>query len=215
MTRTEAAKLVLSLFNSFPSARVSEGNAEAYESALLDLDARVAHEAVTRLRNTRTFLPSISEIRSAAADVTLGPARSGEEAYAILLRAVRQCGWISPPRFLDPNITRALGVWGSWMDVCVSPGDDAAGRARFIELYEQSAQSERADVVAGKPLPRPRAGNREFGPAPAARVERSTVETVSTALEVQPAAPRVRPVSPMAGRKLSAADIDAALEGGQ
>lgn len=166
MTKDEAGKIVAVLFASFPSATLERKHVDAYMSALIDLDAKVAGEAVDRLRRTATFLPSISEVRKTAADIQLGPQRSGEQAYAIVLEAVRRHGWPEAPRFRDPNITRAIGVWGAWADLCASPADDPGGRARFIELYEQGANRERSDIVAGKALPPPRANRREFWPRP-------------------------------------------------
>jgi len=216
VTKVEAIQIVAMLNAAFGHSRLTAQGCDIYVDMVQDLGFSPAKEAVRRLLSKARFMPTIAEIRETAADVTLGPARSGEEAYAILLRAIAACGWCSPPKFRDPHITRALGVWGSWVDVCASPADDAAGRARFIELYEQSAKRERADVVAGKPLPAPRAGLREFGPQtpPAARKRAPEPEpSGAAAMVVVPAAPRQRQESPIAGKRLSAADIDAALEG--
>ena len=86
----------------------------------------------------------------------LGPKRSGEEAYSVVLEAVRRFGRYETPGFTDPHIQRAIGVWGTWVDLCNSPEDDPGGRARFIELYEQQSGRERADIVSGIPLPEAR-----------------------------------------------------------
>lgn len=163
MNKKQVAQLVATLAAAFPNGKVSERTSQVYEESLADLDFDVAKNACARLVSTANFMPTIAEIRRTCADITLGPQRSGEQAYDIVLQAVRQYGWPSPPRFRDPHIQRAIGTWGSWADLCVSPSDDPGGRARFIALYEQLAQAERADIVSGKPLPKPRAGMREFG----------------------------------------------------
>lgn len=206
MTKDDAGKLIAVLFASFPSANLERKHVDAYVSAILDLDAKVAGEAVSRLRNTATFLPAIAEIRRAAADVQLGPMRSGEDAYRVLLEAVRAHGWPTMPRFRDPHILKGIGVWGSWQDLCNSPADDPGGRARFIELYEQSARQEREDVVAGKPLPAARASKREFAAFRAPRItDRSERQPGAACVERQPATWNNEP------KRLSAADIDAEM----
>jgi len=211
MTRDEAGKIISVLFATYPSATLTVKNVEAYASAILDLDAKVAGEAVNRLRLTKTFLPSISEIRACAADIVLGPMRSGEEAYGVLMTAVRACGWPAPPRFRDANITRAIGVWGSWADLCRSPADDPGGRARFIELYEQGATRERADAIAGKALPGPRASRQEFAPL-ARPVPNPQAQPMMIVAVHGPSIPSVsRPVSPIAGKRMSADEIEEAL----
>ncbi len=156
MTREECWKIIGLLFTTYPSANLDVKHAEAYASAIIDLPVAAASAAIDRLRRTKTFLPSVAEIREAAADIVLGPRRSGEEAYRVLLEAIRRFGRYESPKFSDPHITRALGVWGSWVDACNSPEDDPGGRARFIELYELGVNRERADIVSGVPLPAPR-----------------------------------------------------------
>src|SRR5690606_26736715 len=86
-------------------------------------------------------------------DVVLGPRRTGEDAYRVALEAVRRFGRYQAPRFRDPHITRALGVFGGWVAFCDSPDVDPAGRARFVELYEEGARRERADIASGLPRP--------------------------------------------------------------
>lgn len=146
------------LFSAYPNAKVGERTTALYEAMLADLDVKVARAAAQRLIATSKFLPTISEIREACADQRHGAPRSGEEAYAELMRSVRRHGrnyGQGEPRFADPNISRAIAVWGSWNDLCASPVDDPGGRARFIELYEALSGRVRQDLVAGASLPMP------------------------------------------------------------
>lgn len=156
MTKEECWKLIGLLFTTYPTANLDVKHAEAYSSAIIDLPADAAAKAIDRLRRTNRFLPSVAEVREATAEVVLGPKRSGEEAYRVLLEAIRKYGRYEVPQFSDPHLARALGVWGGWVDACNSPDDDPGGRARFIELYEQLVQRERDDIVSGIPLPPPR-----------------------------------------------------------
>lgn len=156
MTQTEVSKLVAVLAAHYPTAKLSRDNLMAYERALADLDYQLAQSAVERIVRTSRFFPSIAEIREACTLKTTGPTRTGVEAYAELMLAVRRHGRTygeeEAPKFKDPIIAKCLGIWGSWNSLCNSPTDDAAGRARFVELYDSLAKSQRQDVVAGRAL---------------------------------------------------------------
>lgn len=153
MTPQEAGALVALLFSTYPQATLERRHAEAYVSGIVDLPKDAAGRAVDRLRRTARWLPTVAEVRDATADVVLGPRRTGEDAYRVALEAVRKFGRYNPPRFTDPHIARALGVFGGWVGFCDSPELDPGGRARFVELYESAARRERADIASGLPLP--------------------------------------------------------------
>ncbi len=158
MKKSEVAELVVVLFSAFPNAKVTEETNAAYERYLEDLDRERASAAVQRLIGTSRFLPSIAEIREAAAGVVLGPVRSGSEAWGDALEAVRRVGWCGNPRFKDPLVKEALRLWGGWQEFCASPEDDPGGRARFIDLYDQLARRERNDSASAVKLPTPKGG---------------------------------------------------------
>lgn len=166
MTTEEGFKIMAVLFATFPNANLERKHAEAYLSGIVDLPSDTVAKAVDRLRRTCKFLPSLSEIREAAADVALGRRRTGEEAYAVVLEAIRRFGRYESPKFSDPLIERAIGVWGGWVGACDSPEDDPGGRARFCELYDSLARRERDDVVSGIPLQAPRVREEFVLPAP-------------------------------------------------
>lgn len=153
MTRAEAAEVVFMLFAAYPTAKPDERTFRIYGELLLDVDAKTARAATHRLIATSRFVPTISELRAACHAQTHGAARQGEEAYALLMQAVRKFGRYRKPRITDPIMARCIGLWGSWEDLCSAPADDPAGRARFIELYETLASRQREDVIAGTALP--------------------------------------------------------------
>jgi hypothetical protein len=157
MTAEEVSKLVAVLAAHYPTAKLTRDNIRAYETALADLDHQVSQRAVLQIVKTSTFFPSIAEIRAACVLTLQGPTRSGIDAYASLTRAIRRHGRCyggeEPPKFSDLLIAKCLGVWGSWNDACNAPSDDAAGRARFIELYDSLARTARTDAMCGRALP--------------------------------------------------------------
>lgn len=163
MTRDEAEKLARTLFAYYPNTRTDEWNLNAYAAAFVDMDVRVVRAAITRVTRTNKFLPTVAEIASACLANARGERRTGEEAYVEVMLAVRRYGRSygtgKLPPFRDPIIAECIGVWGSWNDVCNSPENDAAGRARFIEAYDRKASKQDTHAV----LPSGLRKEREFG----------------------------------------------------
>lgn len=197
MKRSDAAEIVLLLVKAYPHVRCDEQTASIYELSLSELDAATCKAAVQRLITTSKFFPAIAEIREACTAQVHG----------------RDYGQ-GTPRFRDPLIARCLGVWGSWNDLCGSPGDDPGGRARFIELYAELATRDRRDKTAGKALPAPAnaAGPAHWlegprpGPRPVAQLMPPQVLTLVTRKPARAEAP-----TETVPRRWSATDLDAAL----
>jgi hypothetical protein len=167
MTKTEVAKLVALLAAAFPASRWSEASQRVYEDRLADLDVDSASKAVARLIGTAEFMPTIAAIRSATADLRLGPVRPGGDAWGDVQDAVRQVGGYEPcPDFADPVVARCVDRFG-WRALCFE-GDGTADRARFIELYDRLAREQRLDQVSGVPLPKPLSGLAELRRLPEA-----------------------------------------------
>lgn len=152
MKKSEAAQLVTELIAAFPHSKVTEATSAVYEKHLADLSAEACRRAIDRLVGTAKFFPSIAEIRAAATDLKLGAQRTGLEAYQLAVSAARRHGYISPPRFNDERLDRAIAMCGGWVEFCSAP-TDAAERVRFAELYDTLATRERQDAVTGIPLP--------------------------------------------------------------
>lgn len=175
MTKADAAELVAILADAFPSARVTERTCQVYEAMLVDLDQSTAQRAVARLVATSKFLPTIAEIRAAVVDGQHGPRRLGAEAYGDVLAEIRRVGTYDLPTFSDPLVAECVRQMG-WEALCRGT-NDAADRARFVELYDGLSVRARADEVAGASLalPPPRATAALLGsvgralPAPASR----------------------------------------------
>lgn len=212
MKPSEAIEILMFLNAAFPASKLDETSAKVFRESIVDLPAEAARAAAQRLAKTRTFMPSIAEIRGASADVALGPRRSGAEAYDVLMQAVARFGWPSPPRFRDRHIQRAIGVWGTWGDLCSSPSDDPGGRARFIELYEQLAGRERADVVSGAALPEPGGGQGEFLPRERPEAPKALPKASTGLVAPKPPPP---PDNPANRRKWTAAELDEELTRGR
>lgn len=154
MTPSDGAKLVSMLLAAYPAGQFGNASAGLYERELADLDVAAASAAVTRLVRSSKWLPTISEIRSAAAELAHGPRRLGAEGWGDVTDAVRRVGSYRPaPEFTDPIAGECVRLLG-WQNLCLGT-NESADRARFIELYDGLAARARANVVAAPGLSAP------------------------------------------------------------
>jgi hypothetical protein len=146
MIREHARKVVALLAASDPQSRMQGATIRAFETMILDLEYEHAQRAATEWIGSQKWPPSIAELREAAHALSQGGAElTGSDAWGILLAAVRRVGSYDPePEWPEPRIGEALKLFGSWRDFCLSPQDDAAGRARFIDHYDSLVQRRRA-----------------------------------------------------------------------
>jgi hypothetical protein len=146
MIREHARKVVALLAASYPQSRMQGATIRAFETMILDLEYEHAQRAATEWIGSQKWPPSIAELREAAHALAQGGAElTGSDAWGILLAAVRRVGSYDPePEWPEPRIGEALKLFGSWRDFRLSPQDDAAGRARFIDHYDSLVQRRRA-----------------------------------------------------------------------
>ena len=151
MTKSEAAKLVAGLMAAFPGALSNAGTTQVYQRMLADLDYQMANAAVERLIATARYLPTVAEIRDCCMDLMHGDRRAGGEAWGECLKAISRWGVYRVPgrdfAFQDPIVARCVHALG-WENLCNSE-NQAADRARFIELYHQLATGTRKEQNAG------------------------------------------------------------------
>jgi hypothetical protein len=120
MTEREAAALVAILVNAFPNVRFTRENADLYEKNLVDLDARIAHEAVEELIRTSVFLPQIAAIRS----------------EVVRIRRTRATGMhereTDPRRLLGASAAPTAAQWGAKLSEML---ESAAKYRRMAETW--------------------------------------------------------------------------------
>lgn len=145
MTYDETARLVAVMISAVPSHRVEPravpGMVDAYADLLSDLTAEQCNAAVRVLLQTRTWLPSVADIRLAVVDMQRGPVKAGADAWGNVLKAISSKGSYRRPgvdfQFSDPVVARCVEAMG-WTNLCLSE-NATADRARFIELYDKLA----------------------------------------------------------------------------
>ncbi len=157
MKPIEAAKLVAMLSAAYRDAPISEATAEVYEAMLADLPFAATQAAVARLVATSKWFPTVAEIREAVVAVERGAVRSGVEAWGDVVQAIRKVGaYRPPPAFADPIVTECVELTG-WRGLCLGE-NEAADRAKFVQLYDALAARDRTDAQAGRALPAPTRG---------------------------------------------------------
>ena len=154
MKPSEAAKVVAILTAAYPAARMTDATAEVYETMIGDLDFELARRAVTRLVCAAKFLPTVSEIRDAAADLSVGAGRSAVEAWGDVGMAIRRVGSYGKPKFKDPLVAECVAALG-WRSLCLGESPEATDRARFCEMYAALQKRQRMQDVSepGRLLP--------------------------------------------------------------
>lgn len=151
MNRQETAQILAALQSAYPNARTDAAKVDALVETWLatmgDLDFARVKNAVMVLIQTRTFQPSIAEIRAMASQLASGRVRSGAEAWPGVQAAMRQEGAYRTPGvefvFADPIAARCVQLM-DWQTLCLSE-NTMADRARFIELYDKLAAEVKAE----------------------------------------------------------------------
>lgn len=154
MTLEEAGKLVAVMLAAVPTHRVDPRQVPQMRSAYADLLSDLTYEqcnaALRVLLQTRTWLPSVADIRSTALEMKRGPRRAGGDAWGGVLRAISAEGVYRRPgvdfSFSDPVTARCVAAFG-WENLCNSELPQA-DRARFIELYDKLAEQDRKEQQA-------------------------------------------------------------------
>lgn len=156
MNRNEAAKIVAVIVAACPSqaGRLDASRAtsmvDTYATLLEDLSYEQCNAAVRVLLQTRTWMPSVAEIRSAAIELQRGPVAPGGSAWGAVKRAIHEQGSYRRPGvdfvFHDPVTARCVSALG-WQDLCLSD-NEIADRARFIELYDRLAIQEQRESLS-------------------------------------------------------------------
>ena len=151
MTRGEVARLVAMLMQAYPDAQTGPKTSELYERELADIDGAIGLAAVKRIIRTSKWFPKVSEIRGVAAALLHGPTRLGGEAWGDVIAAISRFGSYRTPGFQDPLVKEIVRMLG-WQTLCRGE-NEAADRARFIEIYDGLVEKRQNEILATNGLP--------------------------------------------------------------
>lgn len=152
MTEAEARRTVALIVAAFPTPAWAEETIRLYARQLLDLDYGAGRLAVEEIIRTRTNdrAPSIGVIRrlvvcrdAREAGTILLPA---EEAWGFLRATITKVGYMREFPSTYPLVKRVVDRLG-WQNLCQST-NQAADRARFLELYRELVERLVSDAAA-------------------------------------------------------------------
>jgi len=154
MKKSEVLELVASLQDMYPKGGKDFGakNAQVFCELLLDLDYRTCRAAIRKIAATRTFFPSIAEIRSVYADIAV-PTPDADEAWKEALQYGRKIAWgreCNAPKTvvaLHPAIEDAIKGLGGWRQLGCSTNQEL-DRAHFYKVYSTSRERHRQQVIS-------------------------------------------------------------------
>lgn len=156
MTEPEAARIVAVICTAYPQQATKLdreqklGMASTFALMLDDIPYDRANAALRVLIQTRTWMPSVADIRATVAELERGPVRPGGDAWGEVLAKVSRFGSYRTPgvdfAFTDDLVARCVQSLG-WQNICLSE-NAVADRARFIELYDKFATEKRKETVA-------------------------------------------------------------------
>lgn len=149
-THSELLALMADIVDAYPQTPMSPANIQAYVRHLADLDPEVLRRAVARAISTCRFLPTIAEIRQAAAEL-VDVAPDAHEAWGMAMAEVQRVGRTGRPSFQHARIHAAVQAIGGWVYLCESDAY-SADRAAFVKAYEaQTRRALHAVTLAGVP----------------------------------------------------------------
>lgn len=172
MTESEANECITMLVDGLPwvfakwSSDQIRRTFKVYRTGILDLELADAKAAVLRLLLTARMMPSIADIRAAAANVYHGEVTTGAEAWGVVRRLMKSKGSHRTPGIdftIDDPISRQVVADFGWSDLCSGTLGEST-RARFIDAYEaiQRRERTRAQLSPGAKNPQlPAARDRE------------------------------------------------------
>ena len=142
----EAVKCTAAIVAAYPKPAMTEERMELYCRMLLDLDGPKTMKAIERLFCTKTWQPSIAEIRE---EVNRGESTrpDPEIAWGEVVKAISRYGMNRNPEFSCPELAAAVDVMG-WRNICTDENTSST-RARFIDAYRSIHTSSTRREVLG------------------------------------------------------------------
>lgn len=153
MTRQECAQVIAVLRSVYPDQVIADPKAlvAAWEMAMGDVPYAAVNEAIRRYVRTAKWMPKPSEIRELVAEA-YGVAPDEGTAWGLVLRHMREHGYLNPPAFTGPApVAAAVAAIGGWHRLRTST-DAEADRAAFGRAYAATRSRALADMDLGVEL---------------------------------------------------------------
>jgi len=138
MTKQECAVLVGMIASAYPSWKPTQETVAVYVELLVDLDGKVAQNALRSLLMASEFPPSVAAIRKKVLEQMDGLPLTKSDAWELVMSMVRRYGIYERPNFEDKTVSEVVQAIG-YRELCTSTNTDTI-RAQFFRLYEEQAQ---------------------------------------------------------------------------
>jgi hypothetical protein len=138
MTKQECAVLVGMIASAYPSWKPTQETVAVYVELLVDLDGKVAQNALRSLLMASEFPPSVAAIRKKVLEQMDGLPLTKSDAWELVMSMVRRYGIYERPNFKDETVSQVVHAIG-YRELCLSTNIDTI-RAQFFRLYEEQAQ---------------------------------------------------------------------------
>jgi hypothetical protein len=145
MNKQEFAKIAMAIRNIYPKESLLDTDAarETWYSLLRDLEYGPTVLAIQKLAQTTSFSPSIAEIRTATAEIDLGPVPDYGQAWEEVMRVIKRYGYYRADQALEAltPLTRTVVKRIGFEEICTTEEIDTI-RAQFRRIYEAEARRE-------------------------------------------------------------------------
>lgn len=154
MTPIEAKRLLAVAVAAYPAMQEKELSltASIWQRALADLPLPCVEKALLKIVMTHKFFPAVSEVREAAAELSMNVHPTAEEAWA---EVMAQLDPYQAPSYSDPLVHRAVKAVG-YINLCMSE-HIGVERAHFLQIYasflrreQDQAVNDSVEKIAGK-----------------------------------------------------------------
>lgn len=141
--------LLGSVFEKINKVVENETVAEQWYRLLQDLTDNEFMYAVESILKTSKFSPTIAEIREKAWEYSHKEELTGEQAWEIVLRDVREKGWYREPKYENPILERTKNAI-TWEALCdISSEQLSILRRHFIDIYNEIRSTQKEAEVIG------------------------------------------------------------------
>ena len=142
------ASVMGALTAAFPNNKVSVDTVRVYQATLEDIPPDLLKQAALKCIATKTFFPTVAELRQAAAELRQPTVQlSGGEAWGQFIRLSANYANDAPlpsDAPIDPILRKTINALG-WCYLCAST-DGMADRAHFMKTYDAIARRETVDA---------------------------------------------------------------------
>lgn len=143
MTRLTFEKGMALLAKSFPN---KDKDFDVYWAFLKDLDDRSFLNAIIKIIKTNKDINTATNLVALIRDNAISSNITAGEAWAKVLKQVKEVGSYGNPRFNDTIIQKSVDCIG-WKNICLSE-NISFERAHFFKVYDSLSLRERNDRLA-------------------------------------------------------------------